>query len=245
MTIDADGNELLGYAGILLGRERDELRPSRTGSLFLAYDLKRYKAEARAQVHAAVALLGGLGDRARAGDVAGVPLPADAAHGAAGARGRAARRRQSGRAQRPQGHRRARPPEPRVRCHGARGGRYADAPAPRHRRAQRACSALENARRAIGRSSTPPRTRSSCTTSKPAPSSTSTPRRARRSATRARSSAASTSARSAPASAPYTQEDAMELIARARPPARTCASNGTARTQGRRRCAGTRSSSSA
>ena len=33
-----------------MGGERDELRPSRTGSLFLAYDLKRYKAEARAQV---------------------------------------------------------------------------------------------------------------------------------------------------------------------------------------------------
>ncbi len=50
MTIDANGNALLGYAGILMGSERDELRPSRTGSLFLAYDLKRYKAEARAQV---------------------------------------------------------------------------------------------------------------------------------------------------------------------------------------------------
>ena len=41
---------MLGYAGILMGGEREELRPSRTGSLFLAYDLKRYKAEARAQV---------------------------------------------------------------------------------------------------------------------------------------------------------------------------------------------------
>ena len=50
MTIDAAGDELLGYAGVLMGGERDELRPSRTGSLFLAYDLKRYKAEARAQV---------------------------------------------------------------------------------------------------------------------------------------------------------------------------------------------------
>ena len=50
MTIDANGDELLGYAGILMGGERDALRPSRTGSLFLAYDLKRYKAEARAQV---------------------------------------------------------------------------------------------------------------------------------------------------------------------------------------------------
>src|SRR5438094_1348265 len=50
MTIDSNGNELLGHAGILLGGEREELRPSRIGSVFLIYDLKRYKAEARAQV---------------------------------------------------------------------------------------------------------------------------------------------------------------------------------------------------
>ena len=51
VTTDAKGDVLLGYAGVLLGGERDELRPSRTGSLFLAYDLKRYKAEARALVN--------------------------------------------------------------------------------------------------------------------------------------------------------------------------------------------------
>ncbi len=34
-----DGQSLLGYAGILLGGRQDELRPFRTGSLFLAYDL--------------------------------------------------------------------------------------------------------------------------------------------------------------------------------------------------------------
>jgi len=50
MTRDPNGNELLGYAGILMGGERNVLRPTRTGSLFLAYDLQRYKAEARAQV---------------------------------------------------------------------------------------------------------------------------------------------------------------------------------------------------
>ncbi len=50
MTIDSNGNELLGYAGILMGGEREELRPFRTGTLFLAYDLTRYKAESRAQV---------------------------------------------------------------------------------------------------------------------------------------------------------------------------------------------------
>jgi PAS domain S-box-containing protein len=50
MTTDASGDELLGHAGVLMGSAGDELRPSRTGSVFMAYDLKRYKAEARAQV---------------------------------------------------------------------------------------------------------------------------------------------------------------------------------------------------
>ena len=50
ITIDSTGNELLGHAGILMGSTREELRPSRTGSVYLAYDLKRYKAEARTQV---------------------------------------------------------------------------------------------------------------------------------------------------------------------------------------------------
>ena len=50
MTSDSTGNELLGHAGILMGGTGDELRPSRTGSVFLAYDLQRYKAEAREQV---------------------------------------------------------------------------------------------------------------------------------------------------------------------------------------------------
>jgi two-component system NtrC family sensor kinase len=46
----ANGNELLAYAGIMMGREREELRPTQSGGLFLAYDLERSKAEARAQV---------------------------------------------------------------------------------------------------------------------------------------------------------------------------------------------------
>ncbi|HET7097785.1 MAG TPA: PAS domain S-box protein [Casimicrobiaceae bacterium] len=50
VTTDPNGEVLFGYEGILMGSKRDELRPSRTGGLFLAYDLKRYKAEARAQV---------------------------------------------------------------------------------------------------------------------------------------------------------------------------------------------------
>ena len=50
LAIDSNGDQLLGHAGILLGGEREELRPSRIGRVFLIYDLKRYKAEARAQV---------------------------------------------------------------------------------------------------------------------------------------------------------------------------------------------------
>ena len=50
VTTDANADVLLGYAGVLIGGEREELRPYRTGTLFLAYDLRRYKTEARAQV---------------------------------------------------------------------------------------------------------------------------------------------------------------------------------------------------
>lgn len=45
-----DHSALLAYSDILMGSERDELRPSRSGNLYLAYDLTRPKAEARAQV---------------------------------------------------------------------------------------------------------------------------------------------------------------------------------------------------
>ena len=91
MTIDSNGNELLGYAGILMGSEREELRPSRTGSLFLAYDLKRYKAEARAQVLQQSLYWAGWVTALALAHVAGVSFPPDPAHGATGARGRAAR----------------------------------------------------------------------------------------------------------------------------------------------------------
>src|SRR6185503_11584038 len=50
VTTDAKGEVMLGYVPVLMGSKADELRPSRTGSLLLAYDLKRYKAEARAHV---------------------------------------------------------------------------------------------------------------------------------------------------------------------------------------------------
>ncbi len=44
------GESLIGTASVLIGGERDELRPTRTGALLVAYDLVRYKAEARSQV---------------------------------------------------------------------------------------------------------------------------------------------------------------------------------------------------
>jgi two-component system NtrC family sensor kinase len=50
LTIVSTGDELLGHTGIVMGSERDELKPTRVGRLLLAYDLKRYKVEARAQV---------------------------------------------------------------------------------------------------------------------------------------------------------------------------------------------------
>jgi PAS domain S-box-containing protein len=50
LTIDPTGNLVLGYAGVLMGRALEELRPSRSGNLFVAYDLIRPKAQARAQV---------------------------------------------------------------------------------------------------------------------------------------------------------------------------------------------------
>ena len=50
LVIDPQGTAVMGYAGILLGSAREELRPSRVGSLFLAHDLVRSKSEARAKV---------------------------------------------------------------------------------------------------------------------------------------------------------------------------------------------------
>lgn len=50
MESDATGNEILAYTGIRMVSGRDELRPSRTGSLYVSYDLRRRKDEARAQV---------------------------------------------------------------------------------------------------------------------------------------------------------------------------------------------------
>ena len=50
IDIDEDHIALLANAGVLMGSEHEELRPSRTGGLFLAYDLSRARSEARAQV---------------------------------------------------------------------------------------------------------------------------------------------------------------------------------------------------
>jgi len=50
LRIDTNDDELLGHATVLMGGAHDELRPSRVGTVFLEYDLKTYKAEARALV---------------------------------------------------------------------------------------------------------------------------------------------------------------------------------------------------
>jgi len=50
IELGEDENALLAYSGIMMGMGRDELRPSRIGGLFLAYDLSRAKSEARALV---------------------------------------------------------------------------------------------------------------------------------------------------------------------------------------------------
>jgi two-component system NtrC family sensor kinase len=50
LAVDRSDQALLGYAGIVMGAEREELRPSRAGTLVLAHDLVRPRAEARAQV---------------------------------------------------------------------------------------------------------------------------------------------------------------------------------------------------
>lgn len=50
IELGPDGRWLLGHAAILVGGARDELRPSRRGSVLLAYDLVADRAEAREQV---------------------------------------------------------------------------------------------------------------------------------------------------------------------------------------------------
>ncbi len=50
IDIDEDHIALLASTGVLIGGELEGLRPSRTGGLFLAYDLSRSRSEARAQV---------------------------------------------------------------------------------------------------------------------------------------------------------------------------------------------------
>jgi PAS domain S-box-containing protein len=50
VEMDDGRSALLAYSDIMMGSERDELRPSRSGSLYLAHDLSRPKSEARALV---------------------------------------------------------------------------------------------------------------------------------------------------------------------------------------------------
>jgi two-component system NtrC family sensor kinase len=136
MATDPNGDALLGYAGILLGGERDELRPSRTGSLFLAYDLKRYKAEARAQVvQQSLYWAGWVTALALAMWLAFHFLLTRRTERLVRA-AEEARRGQSVRAQPLARHRRARPSEPRVRRDGAEGRRHTHAAAAGHRGSQ-------------------------------------------------------------------------------------------------------------
>ena len=93
MTVDPNGNELLGYAGILMGGERDELRPIAYRQPVPGLRPQALQGGSPRPGPAAIALLGGMGDGAGAGHVAGVSLPADPAHRAARARRRRARRR--------------------------------------------------------------------------------------------------------------------------------------------------------
>jgi len=50
IAIGPGGNSLVGHAAVLVGADGDALRPSRSGTLVMAYDLAGYKAEARQQV---------------------------------------------------------------------------------------------------------------------------------------------------------------------------------------------------
>ena len=215
MATDSNGDALLGHAGILLGGERDELRPSRTGSLFLAYDLKRYKAEARAQVvQQSLYWAGWVTALALAMWLAfHFLLTRRTARLVRAAE--AARRRQPVRAQPLARHRRAWPAEPRVRRDGAEGRRHAHATAAGHRGSQTFGRSAARIRGKLPRDLRRRRGRDF-----PARRIGRHRRRQsqgvlRRSATRARNSAHSRSARSAPARRRSTTKTAMGLIARA------------------------------
>ena len=240
-----NGDALLGYAGILIGGERDELRPSRTGSLFLAYDLKRYKAEARAQVlQQSLYWAGWVTALALAMWLAfHFLLTRRTARLVRAAE--AARRGQPRRAQRPARHRRARPPEPRVRRDGARGRRHADATAQDIAERKRAAEALrvsEASYRAIFDAAEDAIFVHDIDTRRHRRRQSQGVRDVRLHARGIPRS--STSARSAPARRRSTTKRRDGPASRARAPASSCASNGTARAR-TARCAGTKCSSSA
>jgi two-component system NtrC family sensor kinase len=50
VAFEPNTNALVGYAGVLLGGPSDEIRPSRTGMLYVGYDLGRHEKDARAQI---------------------------------------------------------------------------------------------------------------------------------------------------------------------------------------------------
>ena len=194
-----------------MGGERDELRPTRTGSLFLAYDLKRYKAEARAQVLQQSLYW--------AGWVTALALAmwlvfhflltrrtARLVHAAEQlAEGNLVR------AQRPAGRRRARPALPRVRRHGA--VRRSPSDIAERKRSDEALRVSEASYRAIFDAAEDAIFVIDIETA--AQSWTPIPGPAPRSATAARSFGSSNSARSVPACILIRSEGAMELFARA------------------------------
>jgi len=49
-ALNPAGDLLFGYVGVLLGRRGEELKPSRSGTIFLTYDLSGARSEARTQV---------------------------------------------------------------------------------------------------------------------------------------------------------------------------------------------------
>ena len=84
VTLDAKDNALLGYAGVQMRGQTDELRSSKTGSLVFSLRFGPLQGGSAGAGSSTVALLGRMGDDTRAGVVARVSLPADASHGATG-----------------------------------------------------------------------------------------------------------------------------------------------------------------
>jgi two-component system NtrC family sensor kinase len=86
VTTDANADVLLGYAGVLIGGEREELRPYRHRHLVSRLRLATLQDGSSRAGSPAIVLLGGMGDRTCPWDVARILFPADPPDCAAGAR---------------------------------------------------------------------------------------------------------------------------------------------------------------